>query len=88
MIINRMQSDKFPNTAKGVIMQKGAFTAVDDGQIWMEPDSQAYQAVEDAAKGWDPSNNALFYFNPDTATSKWIWSRPQILKIGKHIFTK
>jgi N-acetylmuramoyl-L-alanine amidase len=88
VIINRMQSDKFPNTAKGVIMQKGAFTAVDDGQIWMEPDSQAYQAVEDAAKGWDPSNNALFYFNPDTATSKWIWSRPQILKIGKHIFTK
>ncbi|MFD1394478.1 spore cortex-lytic enzyme [Kroppenstedtia eburnea] len=88
VIINRMQSDKFPNTAKGVIMQKGAFTAVDDGQIWMNPDSDAKKAVEDAAKGWDPSSNALFYFNPDTATSKWIWSRPQLLKIGKHIFTK
>ncbi|MGF7088932.1 N-acetylmuramoyl-L-alanine amidase [Kroppenstedtia sanguinis] len=88
VIINRMQSDKFPNTAKGVIMQKGAFTAVDDGQIWMNPDSDAKKAVEDAAKGWDPSSHALYYFNPDTATSKWIWSRPQIHKIGKHIFTK
>lgn len=88
VIINRIQSDQFPNTAKGVIMQKGAFTAVDDGQIWMNPDGQAHKAVEDATKGWDPSSGALYYFNPDTATSKWIWSRPQIHKIGKHIFTK
>lgn len=86
VILNRVQDDRFPNTVAGVIFEPRAFTAVDDGQFWQEPDETAYRAVYDAINGWDPTSNALFYFNPDTATSAWIWSRPQIKRIGKHIF--
>lgn len=88
VILNRVRSDKFPNTVHGVIYQPYAFTAVIDGQIHLEPNSTAYKAADLAIKGWDPSEGALFYFNPQTATSKWIWTRPQIKKIGNHIFAK
>jgi N-acetylmuramoyl-L-alanine amidase len=88
VILNRVRSDKFPNTVHGVIYQPYAFTAVIDGQIYLEPNSTAYKAADLAIKGWDPSEGALFYFNPKTATSKWIWTRPQIKKIGNHIFAK
>jgi len=86
VILNRIESDQFPNTVSEVIFQPRAFTAVADGQIWLEPNEQAKRAVIDAINGWDPSDNALYYFNPDTATSSWIWSRPQIKQIGEHIF--
>lgn len=86
VILNRVNSPSFPNTVSGVIFEPGAFTAVADGQIWLTPNETAKNAVLDAINGWDPSSNALYYFNPDTATSAWIWSRPQIKKIGKHIF--
>ncbi len=86
VIINRINSPTFPNTASDVIFEPRAFTAVADGQIWMEPDETSRRAVLDALNGQDPSGNATYYFNPDTATSGWIWSRPQIKKIGKHIF--
>lgn len=88
VILNRVESPTFPNTVAGVIFEPGAFTAVADGQIWLTPDETSKQAVIDAINGWDPSGNALYYFNPATATSDWIWSRPQIKKIGKHIFCK
>jgi N-acetylmuramoyl-L-alanine amidase len=88
VIINRVKSSKFPNTATGVIFQPGAFTAVADGQIWLTPNANAIKAVKDAMSGWDPSDGCLYYFNPDTATSKWIWSRPQVKTIGKHIFCR
>ncbi|WP_169083025.1 spore cortex-lytic enzyme [Paenibacillus sp. PL91] len=86
VIINRLKSQSFPNTIYGVIFQPGAFTAVADGQIWLKPNAKAREAVEDAINGWDPSGGCLYYFNPDTATSKWIWTRTQIKTIGKHIF--
>ncbi|TBL77790.1 spore cortex-lytic enzyme [Paenibacillus thalictri] len=86
VILNRVQSPSFPNTVAGVIFQPGAFTAVADGQIWLTPNETAKKAVKDALGGYDPSGEALYYFNPETATSKWIWSRPQIKQIGKHIF--
>ncbi len=86
VILNRLESSEFPNTISGIIFQPLAFTAVADGQIWLEPNQRAKEAVIDAMNGWDPSENALYYFNPKTATSKWIWSRPQIKKIGEHIF--
>lgn len=88
VIINRVADPRFPNTISDVIFQPGAFTAVSDGQIWLTPNETAKRAVMDAINGWDPSQGALYYFNPDTATSAWIWSRPQIQKIGKHIFCK
>jgi len=88
VILNRLQSPTFPNTIAGVIFEPRAFTAVADGQIWLTPNDTAKKAVLDAINGWDPSGNAQYYFNPDTATSAWIWTRPQIKKIGKHIFCK
>jgi N-acetylmuramoyl-L-alanine amidase len=86
VILNRVRSSSFPNTVSGVIFQPRAFTAVADGQIWLTPNDTSLRAVRDAINGWDPTGNALYYFNPDTATSAWIWTRPQIKKIGKHIF--
>lgn len=86
VILNRLNSPSFPNTIYGVIFEPRAFTAVADGQIWLEPNETAEKAVLDAINGWDPTGNALYYFNPDTATSAWIWTRPQIKQIGRHIF--
>lgn len=86
VILNRVNSASFPNTVSGVIFEPGAFTAVADGQIWLTPNETAKKAVLDAINGIDPTGEALYYFNPVTATSKWIWSRPQIKRIGKHIF--
>ncbi|OBZ17958.1 spore cortex-lytic enzyme [Bacillus sp. FJAT-26390] len=86
VVMNRMASSSFPNSIKGVIEQPRAFTAVDDGQYSLTPDKTAYQAAQEAVKGYDPTNGALYYFNPETATSDWIWSRKQTIKIGRHIF--
>ncbi|RAL22727.1 hypothetical protein DL897_13355 [Thermoflavimicrobium daqui] len=88
VILNRLEHEQFPNTVTGVIFQPGAFTAVADGQIWLKPNETARKAVMDAINGWDPTGNCIYYFNPVTATSKWIWSRPQVKRIGKHIFCK
>ncbi|GAA3406528.1 spore cortex-lytic enzyme [Paenibacillus hodogayensis] len=88
VIINRVRSSSFPNTVSGVIFQPGAFTAVADGQIYLTPNDVAKKAVQDALAGYDPSGGCLYYFNPETATSKWIWSRTQVKQIGKHIFCK
>ena len=88
LVVNRVDSANFPSTVAGVIYQKGAFTAVDDGQINLTPDETAYNAARDALNGWDPSGGALYYFNPNTATNKWIWSRPLTVVIGKHRFCK
>lgn len=86
VIINRLRSPSFPNSISGVIFQPGAFTAVADGQIWLTPNEKASKAVQDAVNGWDPTGGCTYYFNPVTATSKWIWTRPQVKTIGKHIF--
>ena len=88
VILNRVESPNFPSTVAGVIYQKGAFDAVDDGQINLTPNTQAYNAARDAMNGWDPSGGAIYYFNPATATNKWIWSRPMTITIGKHRFCK
>nr|WP_245947417.1 spore cortex-lytic enzyme [Bacillus taeanensis] len=88
VILNRIDAKDFPNSVSGVLFEHGAFTAVSDGQYYNSPNSTAYKAVYHAIRGWDPSGGAVFYFNPSTATSKWIWSRPQIKRIGKHIFTR
>lgn len=90
VILNRVKSSKFPNTIAGVIYQSGAFTAVSDGQINVPiaSNSTVVKAAQDALNGWDPTGGAIYYFNPNTATNKWIWSRSQIKTIGNHIFCK
>lgn len=88
VVLNRVRSSSFPNTIAGVIYQSGAFDVVKDGQINLTPDSTAKKAAQDALNGWDPSYGAIYYFNPSTATNKWIWSRPMTVTIGRHRFCK
>ncbi len=88
VILNRVKSSKFPNSVSGVIYQKGAFTCVSDGQINLSPNNSAYNAARDALNGWDPTYGCLYYYNPATATSAWIWSLPVTLTIGRHSFCK
>lgn len=88
VVMNRVKSSSFPNTIAGVVYQSGAFDAVKDGQVNLSPDSTAQKAAQDALNGWDPSYGAIYYFNPSTATNKWIWSRPVTVVIGKHRFCK
>ena len=88
VVMNRIKSSSFPNTLSGVVYQSVAFDAVKDGQVNLTPDSTARKAAQDAMNGWDPSYGAIYYFNPSTATNKWIWSRPMTVTIGKHRFCK
>jgi len=88
VILNRVRSPLFPNTIAGVIFEPLAFTAVADGQFYLAPNEEAYRAAQLALDGWDPTGGALYYFNPATATSPWIWSRPYIKTIGRHRFCR
>ena len=88
VVLNRVKSSSFPNTIAGVIYQSGAFDVVSDGQINLTPNSTAKKAAQDALNGWDPTYGAIYYFNPATATNKWIWSRPMTVTIGRHRFCK
>ena len=88
VVLNRVKSSSFPNTISGVIYQSGAFDVVRDGQINLTPNTTAINAAQDALNGWDPSYGAIYYFNPATATNKWIWSRPMTVTIGRHRFCK
>lgn len=86
VVLNRVKDAGFPNTLQGVIYQPWAFTALHDGQFDLEPNSTAYQAAQDALNGWDPTYGCLYYYNPATATSAWIWSRTTVITIGNHVF--
>ena len=86
VVLNRVKHASFPNSISGVIYQSGAFSCLYDGQFDQPVAESAYRAARDALNGWDPSYGAIYYFNPVTATSKWIWSRPLIVEIGKHRF--
>lgn len=88
VVLNRVKSSKFPNSVAGVIYQPGAFDVVSDGQINYAPNTTAINAARDALNGWDPTYGSIYYFNPNTATSKWIWSRPYVVTIGNHRFCK
>lgn len=86
VVLNRVLHPLFPDTVEKVIFQPWQFTAVHDGQFWLTPNRAAYNAVELALEGWDPSNGAIYYYNPDTASSKWVFYRTVIVKIGEHYF--
>ena len=86
VVLNRVKHSSFPNTIAGVVYQNGAFTAVTDGQINITPTESCYNAARDALNGWDPTGGAIYYYNPVTATSSWIRTRPIVKTIGKHVF--
>lgn len=88
VILNRTRDVKFPHNVKDVMFEPDAFTAVSDGQFNLRPDQTAYEAVDEALKGADPTDGALYYWNPQTATSGWVWSRTVIKQIGQHLFAK
>lgn len=88
VVLNRVEHPSFPNSVSGVVYQKGAFSCLYDGQFEQPVADSAYRAARDALNGLDPSGGAIYYFNPSTATSKWIWSREMITVIGKHRFCK
>lgn len=86
VIVNRVRNPNFPNSVYGVVFEPGAFTAVSDGQYFNSPSASAMKAARSAISGWDPSGGAIYYWNPATSTSRWIWSRKIITRIGKHVF--
>ncbi|HOJ12037.1 MAG TPA: spore cortex-lytic enzyme [Clostridiales bacterium] len=88
VVLNRVRDSRFPGTIAGVVYQPGAFDAVYDGQINLQPDTAAYNAARDALNGWDPTYGCVYYWNPATATSSWIWSRQIVVTIGKHVFAR
>ncbi|MCS1350029.1 spore cortex-lytic enzyme [Mechercharimyces sp. CAU 1602] len=88
VILNRIESKDFPNSVAGIVFEEHAFESVSNGTFWDEPNATAYKAVDDALNGWDPSLEALFFYNPDTASSTWIRSREQTVKIGRHVFAE
>ncbi len=88
VVLNRVRDSRFPSTIAGVIYQPGAFSVVNDGQINLQPNQTAYNAARDALNGWDPTYGCLYYWNPATAKSKWVWSRTIVVRIGKHVFAK
>ena len=85
-VLNRVEHPSFPDTVAGVIYQPGAFTAINDGQIHQPIADSAYRAARDALNGWDPSGGAIYYYNPDKTSNRWIRSRPVITRIGNHLF--
>ena len=88
VIINRTTDSRFPKTIPGVIYQPGAFSAVDDGQINVNPDQQALKAARDALNGFDPTGGCVYYWNPTKTTNQWMQSKQASTKIGKHNFAK
>ncbi len=88
IVLNRVESSEFPNTISGVVYQSGAFSIVSDGQINLTPDETSLKAARDAMNGWDPTNGCLYYFNPSKTKNKWMHSRPKVITIGQHVFTR
>jgi N-acetylmuramoyl-L-alanine amidase len=91
VILNRTEEKGFPRTIKGVIYQPKAFTAVSDGQFHLKPSKEAYRAAREALKGYDPTQGAIYYFNPETATSSWMKKEAKkhdTIRIGRHVFFK
>ncbi len=88
VVLNRVEDSRFPKTIAGVVYQAGAFDAVADGQINLTPNQTAYKAARDALNGWDPTYGSIYYYNPSTATNKWIKTLPITVRIGKHVFSR
>jgi N-acetylmuramoyl-L-alanine amidase len=88
VILNRIESPVFPKSLSGVLFQPGAFQSVSNGTLWNEPDAESVRAANNALSGWDPSYGCLYFWNPATSTSRWIWNKTPVMRIGKHVFAR
>ena len=88
VILNRVESPAFPNSLSGVLFQPKAFQAVSNGTVWNQPDAEAVRAANNALSGWDPSYGCLYFWNPATSTSSWIWNKTPVMRVGKHVFAR
>jgi len=88
VILNRVESPLFPNSLSGVLFQPKAFQPVSNGKIWQEPDAEAVRAAQNAINGWDPSYGCLYFWNPGTSTSSWIWQKKPVMRVGNHVFAR
>ena len=88
VILNRVESPIFPNSLSGVLFQAHAFQAVSNGTVWSQPDAESIRAARNALSGWDPSYGCLYFWNPGTSTSRWIWNKKPVMRVGKHVFAK
>lgn len=88
VVLNRVLNPEFPNSIQGVIFQPKAFSCVKNGTITAYPDDNCYSAVYEALKGVDPTNEALYFYNPSTATCSWMKStaKQNVTTIGHHVF--
>ncbi|MGE5606060.1 MAG: cell wall hydrolase [Bacteroidota bacterium] len=86
VLMNRLKDSRFPKNLSQIIFKRGEFCTVRDGQIWKNPSQEAIKAARLAAAGWDPTGGALYFYNPAKTTSRWIWSRPVVNRIGNHTF--
>lgn len=88
VVINRVRDSRFPNSIEDVIYQRNAFSVVKNGTINMSPTDQAYKAAQDALYGEDPTGNAVYFWNPEISTCKWIETLDPHMRIGNHVFAK
>ncbi|MGE5607182.1 MAG: cell wall hydrolase [Bacteroidota bacterium] len=88
VIMNRLDSEDFPNTVAGNVFKKGEFESVSNGQIWGTVTPSALKAAKAAISGQDPTGGALYFYNPRKVHSKtnWIWTRQVTGEIGLHVF--
>lgn len=86
VLMNRLRDSRFPKSLSQIIFKRGEFCTVRDGQIWKNPNQEALKAARLAAAGWDPTGGAVYFYNPAKTTSRWIWSRPVVNRIGNHVF--
>lgn len=90
VVLNRVLNSHFPNSIQGVIFQPNAFSCVRNNQIVAYPDDNCYNAVYEALKGNDPTDEALYFYNPSISTCKWMKKTQKIdpKVIGNHLFFK
>ncbi len=87
VVLNRVNSSRFPNTVEEVIMAPGQFSVVDKGTFYLSPNETAFKAARDALSGVDPTGGALYFYNPRTARNlSWFLTLRKTITIGNHVF--
>ncbi|PTU25882.1 hypothetical protein Goe21_00210 [Bacillus phage vB_BsuM-Goe21] len=88
VVLNRVNNDQFPNSIQGVIYESGQFSPVSNGSIYKSADSESVRAVNEAFNIGGNGQGSLYFYNPSTATSRWLDNRPTVTVIGHHVFKR